>query len=361
MRVLHLEDSLLDHALAVRILRTHCAQVDAIRVESIPSLLIQLESNDFDVVIADYQLPGFTALDAWSAAQALASKQPFVLLSGAIGEQAAVQAIHMGFSDYVGKHDMESLPRVLERAIAWHQKVREKLAAEHALSQSQAQLQALTEHLHTAIEQERVAIARDIHDDIGGSLTASKLDLHWLQRHVHAPDVQAHLDSALTGVQQALDASKRLMHNLRPSVLEGGLVTSLLWLIQGFERRTGLPVRVRLPQEMPLANDSVLITAFRTAQEALTNISKHAQCTHVFVEASCGQGVLTLEVSDNGHGCTPQERNKHGSFGLRGLMERAHGVGGWIDLGTGPNGQGFAVTLTVPLDGEGHNGGLDRS
>ncbi|MGQ0709270.1 MAG: histidine kinase [Rhodoferax sp.] len=351
MRVLHLEDSLLDHALAVRALRSSKVAVEVVRVETIPALLSHLECAGFDAVVADYQLPGFTALDAWSAVAHLEHKPPFVLLSGAIGEQAAVQAIQLGFSDYLGKHDVQALPRVLDRAMELHQKVREKLAAEQALSHSQAQLRALAEHLHTAIEQERLSIARDIHDDIGGTLTAAKLDLHWLQRHLQGPDVLSHLDSALAGVQQALDAGKRLMLNLRPSVLEGGLVAALWWLVQGFERRTGIPVQARLPQEMGIAHGGVLITAFRTAQEALTNIAKHAQCSQVLLEASCSQDVLTLEISDNGKGCSVQERNKQGSFGLQGLAERAHAVGGWIDIGVGPSGRGLALTLTIPLNG----------
>lgn len=349
MRVLHLEDSPLDHALAARALRMAHPQAEILRVESIEELLRELSDSAFDIILADYSLPGFTALDAWTATACISSPPPFVLLSGAIGEQAAVQAIQQGISDYVSKHDMHTLARVIERAIRQHQQTKEKKAADQALERSQAELRALTEHLHTAIEQERLTIAREIHDDISGALTAIKLDLHWLERNRGHSATTDHIHNALESVQLALEASRRLMANLRPPILEGGLPGALSWLAERFKRQTGITVEARMHGPLLTLNEDILITAFRTAQEALTNIAKHAHCSHVQLDANCSHEFLTLEISDDGRGCDPDDLAKPASFGLRGLGERARSVGGWLDVGRGNQGHGTAVTLTVPL------------
>jgi signal transduction histidine kinase len=93
----------------------------------------------------------------------------------------------------------------------------------------------------------------------------------------------------------------------------------------------------------------VPLVAYRTAQEALTNVSKHAQASRVRIELAAGAGVLSLEISDNGRGLTEADRRKERSFGLRGLHERASTVGGWVDLSSGPG--GTHLILSVPLAG----------
>jgi signal transduction histidine kinase len=95
----------------------------------------------------------------------------------------------------------------------------------------------------------------------------------------------------------------------------------------------------------------IQLTAYRTAQEALTNISKYAQCSEVKIDLSDAEGVLTLEISDNGGGISDEALNNPGAFGIRGLKERAKVAGGWLDLSTRP-GRGTTVILTIPLDGD---------
>jgi signal transduction histidine kinase len=137
------------------------------------------------------------------------------------------------------------------------------------------------------------------------------------------------------------------MHNLRPAILEQGLVAALQWITLRFERRTGVPCALRLPPEVSDLPAGVPLVAYRTAQEALTNISKHAQATRVQMDLSLAGGVLSLEVSDNGRGLSQEDLAKARSFGIRGLHERAGTVGGWVDLSSGPN--GTTLILSVPL------------
>jgi signal transduction histidine kinase len=202
--------------------------------------------------------------------------------------------------------------------------------------------------LQTSVEMERAAIAREIHDDVGGSLSAVKFDLAWMARQPGtSPELKARIDSAMETVTHALEASQRIMHNLRPAILEQGLVAALQWLTNRFERRTGIACSFRTSHDNPQLPPGVPLVAYRTAQEALTNISKHAQATRVGMDMSLAQGVLSLEVSDNGKGLSETDLAKARSFGIRGLHERASTVGGWVDLSSSP--QGTTLILSIPL------------
>lgn len=348
LQILHLEDSLLDHALVKRELQRSGEAIEITRVDTLDDFSRALEQSTFSVVLADYRLPGFTALDAWQVMLQKQLRTPFVLLSGAIGESAAVAAIKVGISDYLPKEDMGKLWRVLERAIEMHRIQLEKEAADAELAQSEKRLASFAEHLQDTIEQERAAIAREIHDDIGGSLAAVRFDLAWISRHTSDPATLSHLGAASDMLTHALDASQRIMRNLRPAVLDQGLVAAVHWLATSFSKRTGLTATVRAPQKIEGLPKSVQLAAYRTTQEALTNIGKYADCTQVKIEISDTEGVLTLEVSDNGRGIGAQDLAKASSFGIRGLKERARTVGGWLDVSSQP-GHGTAIILSIPL------------
>ncbi len=349
MQILHLEDSLLDHVLVKKSLQRAGMACIVTHIDSLQQFVQLTQSTRFDLVLADYQLPGFTALDAWNAFPTEVERPPFVLFSGAIGEAAAVAAIKTGFADYLNKSEGDRLGRVLQRALEVARHKREKEAADAALAISQRQLAALTEHLQIAIEHERKAISREIHDDIVGTLAAAKLDLAWLLRRDMPQEHASHADSAHDSIQMAMDACRRLMLNLRPPVLDEGLQPAIQWLVEGFSKRGHASVNLRMELAAATLDPSVSLVAFRTVQEALTNITKHAHCTTVSIDISGHEGALTVEISDNGVGMQPEDTRKLRSFGLRGLQERAHGVGGWLDISARP-GQGTAIILTVPLD-----------
>ena len=220
-------------------------------------------------------------------------------------------------------------------------------------------MSALAQHLQTSVEAERAAIAREIHDDVGGSLTALKFDLAWIERRTQDAEIRQRVHAALETVTAAIEASQRIMHNLRPAILEQGLVAALQWMTQRFERRTGVEAVFRSSHESLKLPPGVPLVAYRTAQEALTNISKHAQATRVSVDLSASRGILSLEITDNGRGLRPEDLAKARSFGIRGLHERADTVGGWIELSSTP-GHGTTMLLSVPIGrGSTHPGELD--
>ena len=348
IRILHLEDSALDHELVQRTLQKSGLIFDMVRVDSLDEFGQALAVASFDAILADYRLSGFTAIEAWEVLRKIPLRPPFILLSGAIGETAAVQAIKLGMSDYLLKDDMGKLAHVIERAIEVQEARHAKERARAELAASERRLEKFTEHLQAAIEQERAAIAREIHDDIGGSLAAIKFDLSWLDRHIDDPVAQAHIQAAAEMLQHAIGASQRIMMNLRPAILDQGLEAAVQWLTSSFERRTAIKVNVRSSHQLPRLNKDVELTAYRTAQEALTNIAKHAECSQVNIELSDAEEVLTLEISDNGRGIAKSELDKPKSFGLKGLQERARTVGGWLDIST-RSGKGTSIILSIPL------------
>ncbi|MDE2418992.1 MAG: response regulator [Burkholderiales bacterium] len=348
LQILHLEDSALDHALVRRELARGDRPFEIERVETLPEFVGAIEKNAHHIVLADYRLPGFTALDAWMSMSQTKPEIPFILLSGAIGEAAAVNAIQMGISDYLHKDELHKLWRVIYRALEVSQVKRAEAKANLDLMLSEKRLAEFAEHLQTTIESERASIAREIHDDIGGALAAVKLDLGWLARHTKTEDAQGHIQAASEMLQHALGASQRIMMNLRPAILDQGLLAAMQWLIGNFEKRTGINTAITFNNESLSLARVVELAAYRTTQEALTNISKHANCTQVQVELSDAEGVLTIEITDNGQGIASSDLEKPQAFGLRGLRERAKSVGGWLDVSSTP-GAGTSIILSVPL------------
>jgi signal transduction histidine kinase len=348
LRVLHLEDSALDHELTLAHLHRGGLRVHALRIDSEAGFLAALE-RDWDVVLSDFNLPGFSGLVALDLLKARGRDIPFILVSGEIGEDTAVEAMRNGASDYLLKNNLARLVPALMHAV---EATQTRLAREHAdreLGKSKQRLRELAQHLQTSIEQERAAIAREIHDDVGGSLTALKFDLAWIARHATDAGVRLRVNSALETVTLAIESSQRIMHNLRPAILEQGLVAALQWIASRFEKRTGIECELRLPTRTPKWPAGVPLVAYRTAQEALTNITKHARATRVQIDLSLAGGVMSLEISDNGRGLSQADLGKARSFGIRGLHERAGTVGGWVDLSSGP--AGTTLILSVPLDG----------
>lgn len=357
LRVLHLEDSPLDHDLAVVHLLRAGLVPDVLRVDSEAAFREALAGQDWDVVLSDFNLPGFNGLRAQQILRDSGKEVPFILVSGEIGEDTAVAAMRNGASDYLLKNNLARLAPAVEHAIDANRDRVARQLADRELAASRQRLSELAQHLQTSVEMERAAIAREIHDDVGGSLTAIKFDLAWIGRHVADPEVRQRVVTALETVAHAIEASQRIMHNLRPAILEQGLVAALQWMTNQFEKRNGVSCLFRTSHDSMQLPAGVPLVAYRFAQEALTNVSKHAQASKVMIDLSMSRGVLSLEVSDNGRGLDRADLAKARSFGLRGLHERAGTVGGWVDVSSDAN--GTVLMLSVPVRGGGDDGETD--
>jgi two-component system sensor histidine kinase UhpB len=323
--------------------------VDVIEVDTLPSFQ-HVSGGGFDIFLADYNVVWGTGVDAWNLLEHGDNPAPFVILSwDEMDEAASVDVMRSGVSECVSKENFHRLGYVLQKLLEVWEARNAKILADAALVVSRNQLLRLTQQLHTRIEEERTAVSREIHDDIGGALAAVKFDLAWIARRTTDVDVKDRVQQATSTLQLALEASQRIMLNLRPAILDEGLVPALQWLVDTFLKRTQVEVVFRCGKEMMNLPAEVQTVAFSVVREALTNVVKHACADRVLVDVSDQEGILTIEVTDNGRGLAHNALHKEASFGLLGLRERAQSVGGWLDVSD--QSPGVSVTLSVPLSG----------
>ena len=234
--------------------------------------------------------------------------------------------------------------------------ITESKQAEDQLRASREQLRELSRFLESVREEERTKMAREIHDELGQTLTALKIDLSWLTRRLPAdqgPLVEK-ADSMYELVDVAIQSVKRISTELRPGALDDlGLADAIEWQTQEFAKRTDIQCHFRAdPQGMVLDRDRST-AVFRICQEALTNVVRHAGATRVSVSLRRAPFRVTLKVSDNGRGIEEREVLDPRAFGLIGMRERARSWGGEVQISGAP-GNGTLVAVSIPL-GEGEN------
>ena len=228
--------------------------------------------------------------------------------------------------------------------------ITERKQAEEALKQSRDQLHALTTYWQAAIEAERALIAREIHDEFGQSMTALKMDLTWLAKRLPEGDEKL---ERLAGMNALVDDSialmRRIATDLRPNLLDDlGLNAALEWQAKEFSNHSGIPCRVNLPEQDLNLDLALSTTLFRIFQEALTNVARHAQATHINANLQYKDQTVILTIQDNGRGISESELEAPGSLGLLGLRERAAQWGGEAVI-KGVAGKGTTVTVSIPL------------
>jgi len=492
LRVLIIEDSADDADLLVARLSGQRPLAHR-RVDHADATRAALAAADWDIVLADHNMPGYSAIEAlgivreWSRADATRAELPFIVVSGAIGEDAAVEAIKAGADDYVIKDNLQRLLPAIERAIGAARERGQHRQAQLALAESEQRFRAITGNLPSLIfqartrghgrvalsyvsegchdllgiapqtlqdnpslfygliveedrpglldslessllnlhpcnwegcirtgqmqpaeikwinlrasvrkldggeiifegivsnitfskkveqdlirsrqelselsahtitlkERERARLAREIHDDLGGTLTAIKIDLLWLAGKLEPTQASLLEKTKIleTLTNRAIESAVRIAHNLRPGILDYGLVPAIEWQAEEFQKRMSIPCKVDIDDDITLASDAAA-ALFRVFQETLTNVSKHARATQVNVKLSADRGCVTLSVCDNGCGMTSAAQRKPRSFGLRGIFERVDFLGGSVNIDSAP-GCGMSLSVTLPLNADG--------
>ncbi len=235
--------------------------------------------------------------------------------------------------------NLRSSPRHLDSgAIIWEGvvfNVTQSKEAETELRDSRSQLAELSSHLQVVKEEERERIARDIHDELGGTLVAIKFEVALLGGKIPGDPLQ--LRKRVRGIEKLVDdaiaTAGRVARELRPGILKDfGLAAAVECQAEDFSQRTGVNCRV-LCADHDIEPDSDTSTAlFRIFQEALTNVSKHAQARNVEVRLTQEDGDIVLEVCDDGRGVDAVDLVKPRSYGLRGIRERIHGLSGVLEI-----------------------------
>jgi PAS domain S-box-containing protein len=218
------------------------------------------------------------------------------------------------------------------------------------LAVSREELRSLSAHLQSLQETERTAIAREIHDVLGQSLTAMKMDISWIKNRLAGKDeLVARAEAMSVLIDGTIDTVRRLSSELRPQLLDDlGLGAAIEWHAEQFQKRTGIACRVTSNIDDRIIDEMKSINIYRIFQESLTNIIRHANATHVDVDLNVDDRALTLTVRDNGRGINEDEINNPRSLGLIGLRERALSCGGTIAI-NGAKDAGTVVTAHIPL------------
>ena len=221
--------------------------------------------------------------------------------------------------------------------------------AEQELRASSEQLRNLAAHLLSVREEERSRISREVHDELGQSLTAVKMDLAWLAGRL--PGKNGQMLKRIRSTRQLADSIiqsiRRISTELRPAVLDLGLAAAVEWQVQEFEARSGIQCKVRLlTREVVASNASTAM--FRIFQETLTNVARHAKATRAEVVLQKQRDRLVLLIHDNGRGFDQADPSLSNSLGLRGMRERAAILGGRVNISSAP-GKGTTVTAWIPL------------
>ncbi|WP_232429404.1 sensor histidine kinase [Noviherbaspirillum autotrophicum] len=239
---------------------------------------------------------------------------------------------------------LRTLVTQLEHEIA------ERSQVEEALRQSQETLRELAAYQERIREDERKRIAREIHDELGQTLLALRLDVSMLhartgERH---PLLKTRTALALEYIDTTMKSIRTIMNNLRPSVLDLGVQAAIEWQVRQFEQRNAIPCQLCIDDDGLQMDDEHATAVFRILQESLTNIGRHARATIVRITLRIDGGMLKMSIEDNGVGMYPGDRRKSRRFGLIGIQERASMLGGELTIESTP-GQGTLLRLTVPL------------
>lgn len=251
------------------------------------------------------------------------------------------------------KQSREDRSKVIkDRMSALADEIAERTRIEGEIRVSSEQYRQLAISVEAAREEERIDVARELHDVLGQALTGLKMDLSWLESRIpqEETEVRSRLGAMKDDAESMLKATKEISAQLRSAVLDHfGLVAALEWQTQEFQRRTGIRSSFCSNVEVVTLKEDGNTRVFRIYAEALTNIARHANATELNAALNREAGVLTLEIADNGRGITEAEISHPASIGLLGMRERARPLGGDIEIHGTPH-KGTTLRLTIPMN-----------
>lgn len=327
--------------------------------------LLSAQAKPPELILLDVRMPG---MDGYEVCRRLKADPrtrdvPVIFLSALRETEDKVRAFQLGAVDYVAKpyQPDEVLARVrthveLRRLQAGlEERVQGRTAqfrqSEQKLRESRSRLRELASFLQSVREEERTRIARELHDELGQSLTALRIDLNWLRSKCTGLDPKAleRLASALGLVERTVDALRRISEDLRPRMLDDlGLAAAVEHHVTQFSERTGIACSLAMNKEEFEIEGRNATAIFRVIQEALTNVARHAAASKVAVRIEDSDGDIRLTVEDDG--CGFEEARERRTFGLLGMQERVEMIGGRLEITSAPS-HGTRIEAQVPKDG----------
>lgn len=340
-------------------------------VSSIPGLVFQMHMTTDKKWVFTYLSEGCEALLGISAKKLLANSARLfdAMESRSVNQfkqKLSVSALELNRLDWEGRvwiADWQDMKWINIRAttclledgaVQWDGimlNITQSQQEKQEIEQARRDLQALTAHLNQVKEQERVSIAREIHDDLGGNLTAMKFGLSTITQQVASGGkVSLEQTTMLQSIiDQTFDAVHRISGNLRPNILDLGLVDALAWQVDQFKKQLSIAIVFTTNCDDLAINSDQSMALFRICQEALSNIAKYAKASQVQVDLRQLDDHLQMTIADNGVGLAPADKIKPNSFGLRGMQERAAAMHGELHITCPLSGQGTIISVTVPI------------
>jgi signal transduction histidine kinase len=376
LRVLIVEDSQDDATLLEIELQRAGYNPECRQVQTAEELRAALESQKWDLVIADYRMPRFDGLAALALVKQLGLDLPFIIVSGHITDETAVGAMRAGAHDYVMKDKLARLGPAVERELREAEVRRERRRAEEDLrrahdelemrvQQRTAELNAVNAKLQTAItqrkrlenelleitEKERRRLGLDLHDDLGQKLSGLALMTKGLERKLASRHAREASDAAKVHdlVQQTLTHARDLAHDLATlDLTDGDLPAALDGLARHAAELFKISCRFNTEGDIPSLEPSIVSQLCKIAQEAVTNAIKHAKADQVGISLANGLGRVVLTVRNNGLPFPDLQGHSTG-IGLRIMNYRASLIGASLEIKSA-GAQGTHLTCSVPLE-----------
>jgi len=352
-RILFLEDNPDDVELILHELSEAGMIVEFVRIDRRKEFIATVTEFQPDVILADYSLHSFNGIQAFRMLTSERIDLPFILVTGVLTEEMALQCMKDGIDDFVLKSNFKRLPQAIFSAIDKKANERDKARMAKELQKSHKELGLLLNRHQTSVEEERKTIARDLHDELGQVLTALKIDITMLRKKVAAKDdsrkVDAEFESIILLVDHVMKSVKDISAGLRPDTLdELGLVEAIKAYALEFERRNRIQCKMTLPAVDLEFDKDLSIAVFRIIQEALTNVARHSGATTTEINVRVDEEELQLVIKDNGKGILDSDLISSKSLGIIGIRERVRQMKGLFSIGKFGNG-GTIVTVTIPL------------
>jgi signal transduction histidine kinase len=353
LRILHLEDDPNDASLVQSMLKGGGVTCATTCVQSRDDFVAALGRGGIDLILSDFSLPSFDGFASLKIARAWCPDIPFILVSGTLGEELAIDSLKRGATDYVLKERLSRLVPAVHRAMQEVKERVERKFAEKKREEYSRKLQVLSRRLVEAQETERRHLARELHDEIGQALTVAQLNLQALLESPGTETLLPRLKESLEVVERVLEQVHDISLNLRPSILDDlGLEPALRWLTNRQAALVGLEAKFHADALEQRLDPVIETECFRVAQGALTNVLRHAQAQTVSVELRKENGQLHLWVRDDGIGfdvAALREKAVLGaSLGLLSMEERAALAGGGLEFTSVPK-LGTEVHAWFPL------------
>lgn len=349
VRILILEDVPSDAELIGHVL--HKAGIGFVRqcVDDRGSFLESLTHFSPDIILSDYSLPGFDGGTALNVAREMAPEVPFIFVTGAVGEEFAVELLKSGATDIVLKDRLSRLPLCVKRALEEAEEKRIRIKAEEELRKAH-------QRLITVQEEERRCVARELHDSLGGCLMAIKFALENeldAAEKDHDSARQSRVEKVTAMVEEAFKETKRMQKQLSPPVLDDfGVVVAVQSLCREFQSwYPSIRIKPLLEIREEDVPENLKITIYRVLQEGLNNIAKHSEAGSARITLSRPDERIHLVLQDKGRGFDlrqyEESRTNFASMGITGMRERTRLSGGTFSILSTP-GKGTTIRASWP-------------